>query len=55
MLNPKRGLAVGITERPDPDFDPVVVLVGARIREARIGKGLTLTELPRNRTCPKRA
>ena len=43
---PKRGgPVVSIPDRADAALDPIAVVIGARIREARINKGLTLSEL----------
>lgn len=55
MLSPKRGSPVmSIADLSDAAVDPVAVVVGARIREARIKKGLTLTELAAKSHVPEK-
>jgi len=47
MLSPKRGppATVEVIDDPNGPDDPLAQVVGARIREARIERGLTLLEL----------
>jgi transcriptional regulator with XRE-family HTH domain len=47
VLNPKRGppTIADVIDDPSGSDDPIAQLVGARIREARIDRGLTLLEL----------